>query len=98
MKALDFAILVPGHGDIQHDAAYADLLIEAFELVAVQIKPLIAEGLDEEAAVARLDFSSVEPRFTEGDEFLAGRFDAWFKRPIGRAAYRVESGDSPEVE
>jgi cyclase len=97
LQALDFRILVPGHGDIQHDAEYVALLSETLDLVATQMAALVAEGLDEDAAVGALDFSSVEQRFTNDDALLAGRFAAWFKRPIGLAAYQVATGQSPEV-
>ncbi len=98
VRALSPAVLVPGHGPVQRDTRYLDLLVETLELVARQMEALVAEGADEAAAVAALDFSSVEERFTGGDAFLAGRFDAWFKRPVGRAAYRVAVGLNPEVE
>lgn len=96
LSALDFRVLVPGHGELQHDARYVNLLIETLELVADQMQVLVAEGLDEDTAVARLDFSAVEERFTRGDEFLAGRFRVWFKEPIARAAHRIARGESPE--
>lgn len=97
IKALGYETLVPGHGDIQTDTDYVDLLIETLTLVADQIKTLVAEGLTEEEATERLDFSAVEARFTGGDAFLAGRFKSWFKRPIAQAAYRIETGESPQV-
>jgi hypothetical protein len=31
-----------------------------------------------------------------GDDFLASRFDVWFKQPIARAAYRIATGEPPE--
>lgn len=96
VRALGFRTLIPGHGDIQYDSRYVDLLIETLELVADQMQRLVAEDLDLETAVERLDFSSVEERFTGGDPFLAGRFRVWFKDPIGRAAYRVARGEAPE--
>lgn len=97
LKALGFETLIPGHGDIQSDSAYVDLLIETLDLVADQMRALVAEGVSEEETPGRLDFSSVEERFTGGDAFLARRFDVWFKQPIARAAYRIETGGSPEV-
>lgn len=97
IKALNYALLIPGHGDLQRDAAYVDLLIETFDLIAEQMAALVAAGLSEEEAVQKVDFSSVEPRFTGGDPFLAIRFNVWFKQPIAQAAYRVEKGDSPEI-
>lgn len=96
LKDLDYTVLIPGHGDLQRDTGYVDLLIETLNLVVGQTEALVAEGLDEEEVASRLDFTSVEPRFTGGDAFLAGRFSAWFKRPIARSAFRIASGESPE--
>lgn len=67
------------------------------ERVVAQMTALVAEGADQETAAARLDFSSVEARFTGDDPFLAERFAAWFKRPIARAAYLQAIGESPEI-
>lgn len=97
VKALGYETLIPGHGNIQRDGQYVDLLIETLDLVADQMKVLLAQELSEEDAVERLDFSAVEHRFTGGDAFLAKRFEAWFKHPIGAAAYRIETGRSPEA-
>lgn len=97
VQALDYALLIPGHGDFQRDAGYVDLLIETMDLVTEQMTALVAEGADQETATAQLDFASVEPRFTDGDAFLAERFAAWFKRPIARAAYLQAIGESPEI-
>lgn len=97
VKALGYELLIPGHGDIQNDAEYVDLLIETLESVAAQMDELVAKGLSEDEAAAALDLSSVEERFTGGDEFLARRFEVWFKRPIAQAAFRIEKGESPEV-
>ena len=93
LKALDFDLLIPGHGgDLQRDEAYVDLLIETLTLVADQVEPLVEKGLDLEAVRKKVDFSSVEKRFTGGDPFLASRFEVWFKRPIVEAAYNVAAG------
>jgi cyclase len=97
LKALEYRILVPGHGDLQRDAAYVDLLIETLELVSDQAAAMVAEGIDEDGAAQRLDLAGLEPRFTGGDEFLAGRFAAWFIQPIARAAHRIARGEPPET-
>jgi cyclase len=97
VKALDYEILIPGHGELQRDADYLDLLIETLESVAAQAAAMVEEGIDEEEAVNRLDLGELEPHFTGGDEFLAGRFSAWFRQPIARAAHRIARGEPPET-
>jgi len=98
LKKLDYNLLVPGHGETQTDDAYLDLLIETFESVATQMEELVAQGLDLEAAKTQLDFTKVQPRFTGGDTFLDRLFEIWFKTPISEAAWKVASGQNPELK
>ncbi len=44
INALDYDILVPGHGEIQRDTEYVDLIIEAANSIADQRDALLAEG------------------------------------------------------
>ena len=97
LKDIEHVALVPGHGDIQRDDAYLDLLIETMDLVSAQMKSLVAEGLDLEAARAKMDFSPVQERFTHGDAFLDRLFDIWFKTPITEAAWKEAMGQDPEL-
>lgn len=92
IKALGFRTLVPGHGLVEHDAAYVDLLIDTFRSVSAQMKSLVARGASKEEAVAGIDFSSVEGRFTHGDPFLANRFHDYVSAALPEAAYLVATG------
>jgi len=38
MNALDYTILLPGHGEIQHSKAYVDFLIAYFTDIIAQVK------------------------------------------------------------
>jgi glyoxylase-like metal-dependent hydrolase (beta-lactamase superfamily II) len=97
LKTFDAAVIVPGHGDPFRGWAYVDLLIETMELVAHQVDALAAQKLPLETVRERIDFSAVEPRFTNGDPFLASRFQVWFKTPIVEAAYTLATGGETEV-
>lgn len=92
IKKLDFKTLVPGHGLVQHDSAYVDLLIDTFRSVSAQMKSLVAKGASKEAAIAGIDFSALENRFTRGDAFLANRFQDYVRGALPEAAYLVETG------
>jgi glyoxylase-like metal-dependent hydrolase (beta-lactamase superfamily II) len=95
IKALGFTTLVPGHGPVEHDAQYLDLLGETFRSVTAQMRSLVARGLTEDEAVAKIDFSGLEPRFTHGDPFLANRFQDYVAGALPQAAWAVESGKGP---
>lgn len=97
INALDYDILVPGHGKIQRDTTYVDLLIEFADAVADQRDVLLAQGLSDEDAQAKLDFSAFEERFTGGDPYLKFFFDAWSKRPFRAAVFKALKG-IPMVE
>jgi len=96
IKSLGFSALVPGHGPVQHDTRYLDLLSDTFETVNEQMKSFVAQGLSQEAAAKKIDFSRVEARFTHGDAFLANRFVDYVAGALPDATYLVESGKVPE--
>ena len=96
IKALGFKTLVPGHGLVEHDAAYVDLLADTFHSVSGQMKSLVARGLPEQEAISKVDYSSIERRFTHGDPFLTNRFHDYVSDSnLAGAAYAVETGKGP---
>jgi hypothetical protein len=95
IKALGFQSLVPGHGAVQSDTAYLDLLSDTIQLAAVQMRQLIARGVSHDEVITKIDLGAVEPRFTHGDPFLANRFRDYLSN-LPEAAYAVETGRSPE--
>lgn len=96
IKALGFKTLVPGHGDVEHDTEYIDLLSETIASVSKQMKALVAQGLAEKEANAKIDFSGVERRFTHDDPFLKNRFiDYVSSGALAHAAYMTETAKGP---
>ncbi|MEP7074402.1 MAG: MBL fold metallo-hydrolase [Acidobacteriota bacterium] len=96
LKGLGFSTLVPGHGAVEHDFQYIDLLSETIQTVSKQIKSFVAQGISEKDAISKIDFSSVEKRFTHGDPFLTNRFKDYVSGgALAHAAYLVESGKPP---
>jgi len=92
IKALEFKTLVPGHGLVLHDAQYVDLLIELFQTAAAQMKSLVSKGLSKDNAIAKLDLTTVERKFTHGDAFLTNRFRDYVISSLPEAAYLAETG------
>ena len=93
LQALNYATLVPGHGDIQTDAGYVDLLIETAESIADQRDALLAEGKSPDEIEAALDLATFEKRFIGDDAYLASRFQSWFARPFRKAALKALTGE-----
>lgn len=97
IKALSPAALVPGHGPVQRDFAYVDLLIAALESVDTQVRALAAEGLGLADVQNQVTLTDFRDRFTGGDAFRNRRFAEWFAGPIVMAAYKLETGEDHEI-
>jgi len=96
-REVKFDYLVPGHGSVLRDKEYLDLLIETLDSVAEQVEGFVARGLSQSEASETLDLSKLESRFTGGDDFLARRFERWFRGPVAVTAYREVVGEATEV-
>lgn len=96
LEALGFTTLVPGHGAIQSDASYVDLLAELVRTVSAQMTELVAKGHARDDAIAKIDFSAVERRFTHGDAFLAHRFDDYVRTTLPDCAYQTVTSGAPK--
>ena len=93
LNGLGYKTLVPGHGEVQRDTAYTDLLIAVADDIADQRDEMIAEGVSTEDVPARLDFSAYEERFTGGDAYIKGYYDEWFVEPFRESAVKELSGE-----
>jgi len=97
IRDMGFAKLVPGHGGIQSDSVYLDLLIATLQSVTGQIREAVSKGLDIDATKQRVDLSGFVDRYTGGDTFLKLRFSEWFEGPIVDAGYKIETGRDPDI-
>ena len=96
IKAMGFKTLVPGHGLVEHDSLYIDLLADTIRTVSAQMRTFVKQGLTEKDAIAKVDYSAVEKRFTHGNAFLKNRFDDYVaSAALAQAAYLVETGKGP---
>jgi glyoxylase-like metal-dependent hydrolase (beta-lactamase superfamily II) len=93
INALNYEVLVPGHGAIQHDTAYVDLIIEAADSIADQRDAMLAEGKSAEEVQTALDFSDFEERFTHGDEYVNTYYEAYFVDAFRAAAMKALTGE-----
>jgi glyoxylase-like metal-dependent hydrolase (beta-lactamase superfamily II) len=93
IESLNYRMLVPGHGPVQRDGEYVDLLIETADSIADQRDALLASGLATDEVEAALDFSAFEQRFTGGDEYVKVYYDAWFEGPFRKAAMKALTGE-----
>lgn len=91
LKALDFALLVPGHGEPMRDAAYLDRLAATIADIRAQVGPLAREGLSLEHVRERVDFS-VQTDIFGTTPRLRGGFQSLWLEPMVENAWREARG------
>ena len=83
IAALDYAVLVPGHGEVQRDTTYLRNLQRLIETVRTL-----------EQARQRLSIGSeLEQVFTAGDARRKTLLKAWFLDPFSLSAYKEARGE-----
>ncbi len=92
LKAYDFKVLVPGHGELQHDRTYLDLLIGLLTRIRAEVPPLATQGLTSDEVAARLDFSAERRAFVGEDPWLGAWFDAYAVKAMIDAAWTATTG------
>jgi glyoxylase-like metal-dependent hydrolase (beta-lactamase superfamily II) len=97
IAALDYAVLVPGHGALQRDKAYVQRLQAVLREVRTQVGAAVAKGLDLEATRKAVDLTSFRKEFIGGDAYQQQLFDAWWTSPIVRSAW-LEAKGQPIVQ
>jgi glyoxylase-like metal-dependent hydrolase (beta-lactamase superfamily II) len=97
LNKLPYELLVPGHGEVQHDRSYIQQLIRTLTLIREQVAVSVAKGLDLEATTSALVTDSIEPAFTGDDATRAALFRAWWLKPIVRSAW-LEARGEPIVQ
>ncbi len=88
LLGLDLAMIVPGHGEVDHDNSSLLLLLHFFETIHDQVRKLLEQGVvsveDVQAAVKVEEFRA---QFTGNDKSLNDDFDRTVKA-LAKTAYR----------
>lgn len=93
LRAYNYAALIPGHGEVQRDKAYLDLLIEFSEAVSEAVTPLARSGATLEDITAQLTFESYAQRFAGDDPWTRYWFDNYARAPMIESAYQEARGE-----
>lgn len=86
---LDFEIMIPGHGDVQHGKQYINRLITLLETIAAQVKAGAEKGNTLEQVRKDLDIAELEKAYTGDDELKTYYFNDYFKLPLVRTLYDI---------
>lgn len=93
LTAIDFAVLVPGHGAPMTDRAYVEKVIAALETVRAQVAPLAKAGVPLAEVRKRVDLAAMKAGFTGGDPWLGFVIDAVFTGDVVANAYKEALGE-----
>ena len=96
IRALQPAIIVPGHGPIMRDDSYLRMMGEMFTSLAQQVDAAVAKGetLDRTRQIVQLD--DWRAKFAAGSQLRAFLFDYYVTGPAVAAAYR-DAMDRPRT-
>ena len=92
IEALDYAYLVPGHGELQTDHAYLDRVIGALQSVRDQVGPLAAQGLSLEETRKRVHLDDIKRAFAGDDAWYGFLMDNVFLGALVANAYAEAKG------
>lgn len=89
LKELDVLTIIPGHGPIQKDAQYADLVIAMFESVLKQVDAAVSKGLSLEETQKAVDLEVFRTKLTGNDAVKDRAFRGYFARPAIASTYQL---------
>jgi glyoxylase-like metal-dependent hydrolase (beta-lactamase superfamily II) len=93
IRAIDFDVLIPGHGAVLRDRAYIDQLISTLETVRAQVSPLARAGVPLADVRKQVDLSAMRAGFTKGDPWLEFVIGAVFAGDLVANAYKEARGE-----
>ncbi|HVT40025.1 MAG TPA: MBL fold metallo-hydrolase [Gemmatimonadaceae bacterium] len=97
LRALPARAIVPGHGVIQHDFAYLDLVKALLESTLSQARAAVAKGLDLQGTRKAVNLDSFRLRFTGGNPALVPVFDGNYTIPAVERAWMEARGAAPFI-
>jgi len=92
LKAYDFAVLVPGHGEAQKDRAYIDRVITALKDVRAQVAPLARKGVKLEDVYKRIDLEPIKKSFAGNDAWRRQLLVSFFLHALVSNVYAETLG------
>jgi len=87
LKALGSKTFVPGHGPVQHDDSYINLVSDALQSVLNQVRTAVAKHLSLEETRKQVDLSDFKKRFCGGDHDREIAFQMGFADQAIERAY-----------
>jgi cyclase len=87
LKTLGATTIVPGHGPVEHDYAYLDLVTSALQFVLSQVQAAVAKHLSLDETRKQVDLSAFEKKFCGDDHDRKIAFREGFTNQAVERAY-----------
>jgi len=93
LAALDYLLLVPGHGEVQRDTSYLRQLQALIRKVRDDVGAAARAGASLEEARAAIDLGELADVFTHGEARRRSLLDAWLVQPLSLSAFEEARGE-----
>jgi cyclase len=91
LKALHAIAIVPGHGDVQHDYAYIDMVRELLVFTRDKAREAVLTGVPLDSVQKQIDFKPFIKRFSGDDVVRSGAIENFYPFPAVQRAYEEAS-------
>lgn len=91
LESLHASVIVPGHGDVQHDYTYIDMVRELLVFTRDKTREAVLRGVSLDSAQKTIDFAPWVKRFTGDDVVRAAAFRNFYPVPAVQRAYEEAS-------
>lgn len=91
LKALHASIIIPGHGNVERDYAYVDMVRELLVFTRDQARDAVLRGVPLDTLQSKIDFEPFVKRFTNGDVVRTDAFKSFYPSQAVQRAYEEAS-------
>ncbi|HYV96258.1 MAG TPA: MBL fold metallo-hydrolase [Gemmatimonadaceae bacterium] len=94
LKSLNATSIVPGHGDVQADYHYVDLVRDLLVFTRNEARAAVRDGVPLDTLQRKIDFSPFIMRFAGGDLVRTDAFASFYSTPAVQRAYEEAKFES----
>lgn len=96
VKALGAITIVPGHGPVEHDTHYLDLVSSLLQSTTSQVQQAVKQGLDLEATRKQINLADFQTKFAGTDPDRIAAFKSGYEEQAVARAFQEAHGKFEE--
>jgi cyclase len=96
LEAMNPAIIIPGHGPVEHDLTYLRLLVTAFGEYRRASETALAAGVPLKQALDSITFPDIDRRFTGNDPLKQWAYRSFFRGNLIYYTYKPPAPTKPD--